>query len=77
MFYKLLSSFCHAAGTYLSTGSACVTIGVMGTVEKVSVVMSKRAAIAQLQLMVPGRNADQGWPNLSIYEKQLDILIDI
>lgn len=55
-----------------------MAMGVMGTVVKVSVVvMSKRAAIVQLQLMVPGRNADQGWPNLSIYEKQLDISIDI
>lgn len=42
-----------------------MTMGVMGTVKKMSVVvMSKRAAIAQL--MVPGRNADQGWPNVNL-----------
>lgn len=39
--------------------------------------MSKRAAINQVQLMLPGGNADQGWPNLLISKEQLDILIDI
>lgn len=51
--------------------------GVMGTVEKGRVAsMSKRAAITQLQLMLPGGNADQGWSNLLISKKQLDILIN-
>lgn len=53
-------------------------MGMMGTMEKVSVAsMPEKVAIAQLQLMVQGRGADQGWPNLPIYKEQLDILIDI
>ena len=66
------------AGTYLSINVWCTTLGVTGTMAKVSVAsISKRAAITQLQLMVQGRNADQGWLNLPIYTEQLDILNDI
>lgn len=50
----------------------------MGTVERGRIAsMSKRAAITQLQLVLPGGKADPGWPNLLISEEQLDILIDI
>lgn len=50
----------------------------MGTTDKGSVAsLSKRAAITQLQWMVPGRKADQGWLNLLISREQLDISTDI
>lgn len=52
-------------------------MGMMGTMEKVSIVsMPEKAAITQLQLMVQGRGADKGWLNLPIYKEQSDISID-
>lgn len=66
------------AGTYLSTRVWVYNNGNYGTMEKVSVAsMPEKAAIAQLQLMVQGRGADQVWPNLPIYKEQSDISIYI
>lgn len=71
-------SFCHGRYIPKFKGLGVCQWRVMGTTDKGSVAsLFKRAAVTQLQWMMPGMKADQGWLNLLISREQLDISTDI